>query len=115
MDILAAALVGSQARGTAGPDSDVDLVILAREPRVYLKETAWAGRFGQIEKQQVEDYGRVRSLRVWYNSGLEVEYGFTTESWVAMPLDAGTRQVMMDGMRVLFERAPILSRHLPGS
>jgi len=111
---LAVALVGSQARGTAGPDSDVDLVILARDPHVYLEETAWAGCFGQVEKKQLEDYGRVRSLRVWYSGGLEVEFGFTTESWAALPLDAGTRQVMMDGMRVLFERVPILSSHLLG-
>ena len=108
-DILAAALVGSQARGTAGPDSDVDLVILAREPQAYLDETAWAGRFGQVEKQQVEDYGRLCSLRVWYRGGLEVEYGFTDERWAALPLDEGTHRVVIDGMRILFERASILS------
>jgi predicted nucleotidyltransferase len=108
-DILAAALVGSQARGTAGPHSDVDLVILAREPRVYLDETTWAGRFGEIESQQVEDYGRLRSLRVWYRGGLEVEYGFTGKSWAALPLDEGTRRVVAGGLRILFEREPILT------
>jgi Predicted nucleotidyltransferases len=108
-DILAAALVGSQARGTAGPDSDVDLVILARDPRVYLDETIWAGRFGEIESQQVEDYGRLRSLRVQYRGGLEVEYGFAGESWAALPLDEGTRRVVADGLRILFEREPILT------
>ncbi len=108
-DILAAALVGSQARGTAGPHSDVDLVILAREPRVYLDETAWAERFGQVESQQVEDYGRLCSLRGWCRDGLEVEYGFTGESWAALPLDEGTRRVIADGMCILFERGPILT------
>ncbi len=112
-DILAVALVGSQARGTAKPDSDVDLVIVARDPQAYLQDTAWAERFGAIARQQIEDYGLVQSLRVWYQGGPEVEYGFTDERWTALPLDAGTQRVMADGLRVLFERAPILSRHLP--
>lgn len=109
-DILAVALVGSQANGTARPDSDVDLVIIADRPAAYLEDTAWAGEFGQMEKQGVEDYGLVQALRVFYRGGLEVEYGFTDERWVALPLDEGTRQVIDDGLRVLFECKSILSR-----
>ncbi len=112
-NILAAGLVGSQARGTAGPDSDVDLVILARAPQTYLEEITWAESFGAIEKQRVEDYGRVQSLRVWYRGGLEVEYGFTDESWAELPMDAGTRRVVSDGLCVLWEREPLLSQLLP--
>ena len=112
-NILAIGLVGSQARGTAGPDSDVDLVILARAPQIYLEEITWAESFGEIEKQQVEDYGRVQSLRIWYRGGLEVEYSLTDADWAAEPLDPGTRRVVADGMRVLWERQPLLSRLLP--
>ncbi len=108
-DIQALALVGSYARGAARPDSDIDLVVLARQPDRYLEDTAWAQRFGVIEKQQVEYYGKVTSLRVWYAGLCEVEFGFTDETWAALPLDEGTQQVMADGMRVLFERQPLLS------
>ena len=52
------------------------------------------------------------SIRVWYEDGLEVEYGIANEVWAAEPLDKGTQQVIADGMGILFERGTILSRHL---
>jgi len=114
-DILGLALVGSYARGTATAASDVDLVLIAVDPGRYLHDTDWVQRFGMVTKQQVEEYGLLVSLRVWYREGLEVEYGLTDERWSALPLDEGTRQVIADGMQVLFERGPILSRHLEGN
>jgi hypothetical protein len=38
-------------------------------------------------------------------------YGMTTPDWAATPLDAGTREVILGGMIVLFERGVLLSRH----
>ena len=115
-DLLALALVGSHARGAATETSDVDLVLITTDPQRYLRDTRWLQRFGEIIKHQYEDYGLVTSIRVWYRRGLEVEYGITDARWAAMPLDAGTRRVIADGMRVLFERVELLSRHLsPGS
>ncbi len=99
-DIQAAALVGSYARHAATDESDVDLVILAQDPRRYLR-------------QQREAYGRVTSLRVKYADGREVEYGITGVDWAAAPLDEGTRRVIEGGMRILFERQPLLSPYLP--
>ncbi len=110
-EILAVALVGSHARNAAREDSDVDLVIITDEPQKYLAYTEWTGTFGIVAKQQREDYGRLTSLRVWYQNGLEVEYGITTRAWAQIPLDEGKRQVIENGMRVLFERAILLSLH----
>jgi len=111
-DIVGLALVGSYARDTATETSDVDLVVITNHPDYYLKDLTWAQSFGQVERQQIEDYGKLISIRVWYKNGLEVEYGITDESWAALPLDEGTREVITGGMRVLFERGNILSRHL---
>jgi predicted nucleotidyltransferase len=111
-DIEGIALVGSYARGTARGDSDIDFVILTGEPEKYLESTLWAERFGKFEKQQVEDYGMLTSLRIWHLGGFEVEYGFTTPAWAAFPLDAGTREVINSGMIVLFERGNLLSQHI---
>ena len=108
-DILAVALVGSYARGAATEMSDIDLVIITTHPDSYLQNTEWLWRFGTVHRQQVEDYGLLTSIRVWYSDGLEVEYGLTDRRWVAHPLDAGTQGVIDDGMRVLFERGPVLS------
>jgi predicted nucleotidyltransferase len=114
-NILALGLVGSQARGTAGPDSDVDLLVLARDPLIYLQDTNWNQRFGVVERQQVEDYGRIQSLRVFYRNGPEVEYGIGDAGWAALPMDPGTRRVVSGGLRVLWERTPLLSRLLEDS
>ncbi len=108
--ILAVGLVGSYARGTAKPTSDIDLVLLARQPQVFLSDTGWLARFGAVERFQVEDYGMLTSLRAWFSDGKEVEFGFSGPAWAALPLDAGTRRVVTDGLRVLFEREPLLSR-----
>ena len=111
-DLLAVALVGSYARGTATINSDVDIVLISSHLDHYLKDNSWAASFGVVEKRRIEQYGLVTSLRIWYAGGLEVEYGISDERWAALPLDAGTRQVISDGMRILFERGDVLSRHL---
>jgi predicted nucleotidyltransferase len=109
-DILAVALLGSYARNEATDASDVDLVIIATEPETYLRDTRWAQHFGTINRQQVENYGKVTSLRVWYSGGHEVEYEFTDETWAALPLDGGTMKVISDGMQILSERGSTLSQ-----
>jgi predicted nucleotidyltransferase len=108
-DIVAVALVGSHARGTAKPTSDVDLVILSTCPERYLQATEWATRFGQVAREAIENWGKVTSLRVWYESGDEVEFGITTPEWVAQPIDEGTWRVISAGMRVLFDPHGLLA------
>ena len=110
-DVQAIALVGSYARDEARDDSDIDFVILTSQPEKYLADLKWMEHFGLVEKYQIEDYGKLTSVRVWYQNGMEVEYGFTTPDWAMPPRDAGTQRVLRDGMRVLFERGNLLSQH----
>jgi hypothetical protein len=84
---------------------------LTNEPDRYLQDTTWAEQFGVVAKQQIEAYGKVVSLRVWYDGGPEVEYGLTTPNWASPPLDPGTQTVISAGMQVLFEREARLSLH----
>src|SRR5215213_10847328 len=78
--VQAMALVGSYARGAAKDDSDIDLVILTDRPQTYLENVKWAERFGGIENHQTEDYGKLISLRIWYQGGVEVESGVTVSA-----------------------------------
>jgi predicted nucleotidyltransferase len=107
-DIRAVALVGSYARLAAKETSDVDLIVITDKPQGYLTDTEWTRVFGRVIARKIEPYGRLTSLRVWYENGLEIEYGFTTREWVQTPLDEGTKRVIEGGMRVLFEKEPLL-------
>ena len=79
-DVEGIALVGSYARGEARDESDIDLVLLTKEMERYLENVKWLERFGAVEKQQAEDYGELISIRVWYEGGVEVEYGITVSA-----------------------------------
>ncbi len=107
-DIRGVALVGSHARGTARPDSDVDVVILATEPEQYVNDTAWTRRFGTVSREAKENWGRVTSIRVWYEGELEVEFGITSPEWAATPVDEGTQQVAVSGIRILLDPDGVL-------
>src|ERR1051325_152031 len=111
-DVKGIALVGSYARSAARNDSDIDLVVLTDQFSKYVEDMQWIELFGAVEKYQTEDYGNLTSIRVWYQNRVEVEYGITMPDWAAIPLDAGTEEVIRAGMIVLFERGNLLSRHV---
>jgi hypothetical protein len=92
----------------------VDLVILTSCPQRYLQATHWAATFGPVAEQALEDWGKVTSLRVWYEGGEEVEFGITTPEWVAHPIDEGTWKVISDGIRILFDRHEYLATAISG-
>jgi Streptomycin adenylyltransferase len=106
------ALVGSYARGTASSDSDINLVFLCRSPDTFVRDPGWIQRFGVVERCHREEWGRVTSLRVHYTQGMEVEFGFTTPAWAALPVDQGTRGVVADGLRILWDPDGVLERLL---
>ena len=62
--IKAVILVGSHARGEAGPESDVDLVIITTNPQSYI-QSSFINEFGRVIKFEKEDWGRVTSIRAW--------------------------------------------------
>ena len=116
--IQAVALVGSHARGSAGSDSDIDLVLIVTDPHAFRAETGWLDTIGwnavgaRPQKWQDEDYGELWSRRLWLekNHG-EIEFGFASPSWADVnPLDPGTRSVIADGCRILYDARRILSR-----
>lgn len=107
--LLAVALVGSYARGTASEDSDIDLVLITTDPQHYLQDDQWLAVFGPVRSVTLEDWGLVQSRRVFYADRLEVEFGITTPQWTATdPVDEGTQQVLLDGVRILYDPQGLL-------
>jgi uncharacterized protein len=108
--IMAVLLVGSHARGSARPDSDIDLVMIAQDPAAYLQDQAWLPTFGPVIQAEIEDWGLLQSIRVFYANGPEVEFGLTPPQWAATdPVDAGTQEVVADGARILLDRQGLLA------
>lgn len=101
--IAALAVVGSYAAGTATEGSDVDLIILCEQDGLLVKNQEWLKRFGVVIEVKQKHYGKVISLHTSYESLPEIEFGISNLSWSEVPLDEGTRKVMLDGIRVLYD------------
>ena len=102
-DICGLALVGSRARGTAARESDVDIVILCRQPAKLLRDERWTRQFGDVAASVREPYGVATSIRVFCRSGIEAEFAIVADCWASIPLDPGTRRVISDGMQILHD------------
>ena len=97
-------IVGSYARGTNTVTSDLDLVILTPCRDEMVEDQEFTELFGEIAKRQKEYYGACTSVRVWYQNGMEVEFGLVKPSWISVPLDQGTHKVLSDGYKVILDK-----------
>jgi uncharacterized protein len=119
-DIVAAALVGSWARGAARLDSDIDLMFLAANPASFRQDEKWTNEIqwavidAEIDAWEDKDYGVIWSRHLYLNSYLdreiEVEFSFGLPCWASVhPIDAGTLRVVSDGCRILYDPEKLLS------
>jgi SAM-dependent methyltransferase len=115
-EIRAIALVGSRARGTARPRSDIDLVLLVLDPEAFRADDSWLDAMDwkstgvrPATRRDVQ-YGALWSRHVRLDDGLEVEFGFAPLSWAnSDPVDAGTKLVISHGCRVLYDPDALLA------
>lgn len=106
-DILTTLIVGSCARGTNTPSSDVDVVIITNNKPGMVADQHFTEQFGTVSRSQTEYYGACTSVRVWYDNGLEVEFGLVEPSWMDRPLDAGTHRVLSDGYKIIEDKGTL--------
>ena len=85
-DLRGLALVGSYAKGNPTPTSDVDLVILTDSQQSYLNDHQWICELGIPRRTAVERWGKLTAVRVFFQDGPEVEFGFTATEWCAVPV-----------------------------
>jgi RimJ/RimL family protein N-acetyltransferase len=110
-DLVAVAMVGSRARGTARPDSDLDLVLLSHEPARYIEQEDWAWQLGAAAVQATAHRGMLIEQRLTTASGLELDIGIGSPRWASVgPLDPGTARVTRDGLRIIHDPEGVLAR-----
>ncbi len=108
-DIRALALVGSWAYGRPRCDSDVDVVLLTEFPSSYIDSEDWLTSVGGVRLVRTVQWGVITERRFALQSGLEVELGVGAPTWARTdPVDEGTRRVVSDGMRVLYDPDGVL-------
>ena len=111
IDVRALALVGSWARDAPDMDSDVDLVLLTDMPSHYIEREDWFNELGRGQLVRTLMWGAITERRFKLPGGLEVEFGVGRPAWAAVDaLDDGTRKVVSDGMRVLYDPDLLLTR-----
>jgi uncharacterized protein len=115
-DIRAMALVGSWARGNPHQDSDVDLLLLSdradeyRRRREWLTEIDFEGVGYRVASAEDASYGVVWSRHATLVPIAKVELTFASYSWARIdPVDVGTRGVVRDAFRVIFDKDRILA------
>ncbi len=109
--IRSVALVGSWARMTARPDSDIDLMVLCQDPSHFRQQDGWLANIGwtdrgfEISRTGEEDYGAAWSKRIHLLPPAEVEITFARVDWASIdPVDPGTRQVVDGGCKALLDK-----------
>jgi uncharacterized protein len=113
-DIVAVGVVGSWARGTQRPDSDVDIVVLTADTAAYLDSDDWIENAFDTTLPVIRraEWGVLTERRLLLPSGLDLEMGFVEPSWAKTdPIDPGTREVVRDGGLVaVYDPDGMLSR-----
>ncbi len=112
-DVVAVGLAGSWSYGDARIDSDVDILLLTTEKRLYLEDESWVRELGGRRIVKTERWGPLTERRFVLPSGLEVEMGVAPPSWAATdPVDPGARKVVEDGISIVYDPGGVLARLL---
>jgi len=126
-EILALALVGSYARGEAKQDSDIDLMVIASDTKIFRDNYHWMHHIDwesinfQIKNWTDAQYGVVWSRHIYLNNylsnsrndftnKLKVELSFGLPTWASVnPVDFGTYNVVSRGCKILYDPQGILT------
>lgn len=101
--IDAAITIGSYVRGTQKPDSDIDAVIVSSDKLYFIENTAVLKRFGSYSRYQLEDWTACTSVRVWFDDGMEVEFGFVRDFWATNVAESGAARALEDGFETIYD------------
>jgi uncharacterized protein len=113
----AVAICGSWARGDPGPDSDLDVLIITKDPeslrcnKEWIRELEFADAGFRYVGHETVTYGVVWSAHISLEPHAALELTFAEPSWASVdPLDPGTREVVTDAFEILVDKDSVLQR-----
>ena len=110
-DIVAVALFGSWAAGTARPDSDIDVLIIAHDAAGYFAWQDWLSDLGKPGDRAQEFLSGLSVLRVWYSDGPEAEFVFAPPAALEDPAVLG---LLSGPHAAIHDPAGLLTAHQVG-
>ncbi len=116
--IRAAVMFGSRARTTHPADewADLDLIVMAHDPKRYLADAGWVDRIGEAWLTFVEPSGDGRALerRVLFDGGRDVDFTFVPLSLIQQELQGQIAADLADmfhrGYRIVLDKDAVLPR-----
>ena len=86
-------------------------MLLTHDPAAYLEHDGWIEQLAPGTRLvRAASWGAIDERRLLLPSGLEVEFGVGRPSWADTdPVDPGTRRVVCDGLRPVFDPAGLLA------
>jgi aminoglycoside 6-adenylyltransferase len=106
-DARAAILIGSRARADHPADefSDIDVLLLVRDPEALLDDAHWPGELGEVAITFVEEtpVPGIRERRVLYQDGTDVDFAIVPIERVAEVGETGS-DTLARGYRVLVDK-----------
>lgn len=117
-DVRAVALIGSEARSDGSSDewSDLDLVLVVRDPALYLSSHDWLADIGAYTLHTVERApdGKLRERRVIFSNGIDVDLIILPAESCRQGLDGtwigGSAQ---QGMKTFLDKDGVLPPMIP--
>lgn len=111
-EVKGVALVGSHARNKTTKDSDIDIILLVDTPDVFISDVTWLKKiFTGITKYKLEQWGIVKTIRVFDKDNNEIELNFAPLSWANTdPVDSGTAKVLEGGIKILYDSDKLFNK-----
>lgn len=111
-EIAAIALFGSHARGTARPDSDIDILILTADIERFFTDDDYISNIGRFRYARRENWcGLLETIRAFYRQeNGNLEFNLALPSWADLPVNNDARRIAKDGMKILYDPQGILEK-----
>lgn len=109
-EITSIIVIGSYAREIKTDATNIEIGILTENITYFTEDVSFVQQFGAVSKVEKVKWGTVMSIHVWYEDGLEVDFGIANKDWMTNPLAEETKRILNQGYKVLMDKEQLFKR-----